>query len=533
MTSLGPDGQPPSASLTGRTLSGLGWSYLAAGFNAVVQVAYIPIMSRLLDPRAFGLMAIANLTVNFGFYLARMGVAQALIQRPTITPSEIRASATAGWLTGGGFALLLWFTSPQIAGVFDEPDAIPLLRVMALSLLFSGLAMTGQALLRREMRFRELSFIQIGYAVSGAIVGLVAAFAGAGVWSLVYAALTGTIMQFVLQYARAPHSLRPLFRFREYKDLYSFGARVSLIRLGEFAGKNLDTLAVGRVASTTSLGIYKRAFDLVNLPLTQYLSGALTTVLFPGFSRVQTDPERLRRVYLTVIRLGAVVLFPICAGMAVAGREIVLVALGGQWIDAIILVPLFAAAAALNIMSQLSRLLIEARSKLNSLIALQVAYLVVLVVFLVFAATSGGETWMFATALMAGEVVRHVAYVLLVRRAIAVGAGQVLSAYLPAAFAAVVVAGGIAATRFGLASSIPSLPLLLVEMVAGAVSLLVGIRFGPSPMVRNDLRIRLHHAGFIGVGRPRLSRLAGILLGGSLDGRETRPTDVLKGEKKE
>jgi O-antigen/teichoic acid export membrane protein len=480
MTSLGPDGQPPSASLTGRTLSGLGWSYLAAGFNAVVQVAYIPIMSRLLDPRAFGLMAIANLTVNFGFYLARMGVAQALIQRPTITPSEIRASATAGWLTGGGFALLLWFTSPQIAGVFDEPDAIPLLRVMALSLLFSGLAMTGQALLRREMRFRELSFIQIGYAVSGAIVGLVAAFAGAGVWSLVYAALTTTVMQFVLQYVRVRHSLRPLFRFQEYKALYSFGARVSLVRLGEFAGKNLDTLAVGSVASTASLGIYKRAFDLVNLPLSQYLSGALTSVLFPGFSRVQTDPERLRRVYLSVVRLGAVVLFPICAGMAVAGREIVLVVLGGQWVDAIVLVPLFAAAAAFNIMSQLSRLLAEARAKLNSLIVLQLGYLVVFGALLALAAVGGGETWMFAAALAAGEVIRHIAYVLLIRRFTTVRESEVFMAYVPAVFAAVLVAGGIAATRLMLASSIPSLPLLGVEIVAGGVSLLVGIRFAPS-----------------------------------------------------
>lgn len=520
MTSTHPDGQPPDASLTGRTLSGLGWSYLAAALNAVVQIAYIPVMSRLLDPRDFGLMAIANLTVNFGFYLARMGVAQALIQRPTITPSEIRASATAGWLTGGGCALLLWFTAPQIAGVFNEPDAIPLLRVMAFSLLFSGLAMTGQALLRREMRFRELSFIQIGYAVSGAIVGLIAAFTGAGVWSLVYAALTGTIMQFVLQYARAPHSLRPLFRFREYKDLYSFGARVSLIRLGEFAGKNLDTLAVGRVASTASLGIYNRAFHLVNLPLSQYLSGALTSVLFPGFSRVQADPERIRRVYLSVIRLGAVVLFPICAGMAVASREIVLVALGGQWVEAIVLVPLFAAAAALNIMSELSRLLAEARSKLNSLVVLQVGYLFVLGVLLALAAVGGGEPWMFATALATGEVVRQFAFMLLMRRVIAVGMGEVLLAYVPAVFAAAIVAGGVATARFGLLSVLPALPLLLVEVVSAAGSLLLGIRFAPSRVVRRDIGVRLRSAGLIGANRLVLTRLASVLLG-KADGRPT------------
>lgn len=488
----------------------------------MIQVGYVAVMSRLLNPRDFGLMAIANLTVNFGFYLARMGLAQALIQRPTITNNEVRASATGGLLTGGGCALILWFAAPQVADVFNEPDAIPLLRAMAVSLLLSGMVMTSNALLRREMRFRELSFIQIAYVGSGAVVGLISALAGAGVWSLVYAALTSSVVQFALQYARARHSLVPLLRFHEFKALYSFGARVSIIHLGEFAAKNLDTFAVGRVAATAALGVYNRAFYLVNIPISQYLAGALSSVLFPGFSRVQADSQRLRNVYLSVVRLSAVVLFPICVGIAIAGREIVLVFMGGQWVEAIVLVPLFSTAAAFNIMSQLSRLLAEARANLNSLIVLQVGYLIVLGLLLGVAASRGGDPWMFAAALASGEVLRQGAYILLIRRLAAVTTSQVLLAYAPALFAAVVVAAAIAAAKIGLGSSIPTLPLLLVEVLAGAAGLLVGIRFGPSPTVRVDMEMRLRSAGIIGPDRQWPNRFARVLLGNPPEATQKR-----------
>lgn len=522
MSSTNQTSETPRGTLTGRTFAGLGWSYLAAGGSAIVQIAYVAAMSRLLDPRAFGLMAIANIAVSFGFYFARMGVAQALIQRATITQNEVRAAVTSGWLTGGACAVILWLGAPQVAAVFSEPDAIPLLRVMAVSFLFSGLTMTSQGLLRRSMRFRELSIIQMACALSGAVVGLASAIVGAGVWSLVYAALTSTLLQFLLQYWRVRHPLRPLLRFREFKELYSFGVKISVIRLGEFAGKNLDTLAVGRIASTASLGLYNRAFYLVNLPVSQYLSNALSTVLFPGFSRVQTDPERVRRVYLSVIRLAAVILFPVCAGMAVAGREIVLVALGGQWVDAIPLVPFFAAAAALNIISKLSELVAEARAHLNSVILLQFSYLGVLAGLLAVVALTDGEIWMFAAALAAGEVVRQAMYLILMRRITGVSVRQSLSAFLPAVFVAVVVVAATGSVRYGLLSVLESMPLLMVEVVAGGIGVMLGIRFSPSPAVRRDLGGRLRAARVTGPNHPVLTRLGGLMLGSYVQPRATQ-----------
>ena len=115
--------------------------------------------------------------------------------------------------------------------------------------------------------------------------------------------------------------------------------------------RNLDTFAVGRIAGTAVLGQYSRAYYLVSQPLVAYISQALTSVLFSSLSCIQEDSARLRRAYLSLFSLGCVALFSLCAGIAVAAREIVLVVLGSQWSLAIGLVPWFALAGGCHVAS--------------------------------------------------------------------------------------------------------------------------------------------------------------------------------------
>src|SRR4029453_13557430 len=95
-------------------------------------------------------------------------------------------------------------------------------------------------------------------------------------------------------------------------------------------------------------------------------------------SRIQQDLARLRRAFLSVLSLGNLVLFPVCAGIAVAAQELVLVVLGPQWHLAVGLVPWFAPAGGCNVASQLTQLLADARAELNRSLAVQTAYIVVL-----------------------------------------------------------------------------------------------------------------------------------------------------------
>jgi O-antigen/teichoic acid export membrane protein len=502
------------ANMTAQAASGLSWSSLSIAVLLIANLAYTATVSRLLDPAAFGLMAMANLVVLFAQYFVRMGLASALVQKPDLSDEEIRAASTAGIVIGVACLALVWSLAPAVGVLFHAPELTPVLRGLGISFLFGGWSMTGLGLLRRELRFRELSMISVGaYVVGYLVVGIGLALLGAGVWSLVAATVTSTAIQAVWQYAILRHPLRPVRHWRPYQAVCGYGARLSVAHVLDYIGGNLDTFTVARIATTAVVGQYSRAYYLVFQPLGNYLSSAMTNVVFATLSRIQDDLTRLRRGYLSIMSLGTLLVFPLCVGMAVAAQELVAVVLGPQWAAAAGLVPWFAVAGGCHVASQLSQSLAEARAELNRSVAVQVAYLLGLAVLILLALPFRARgAWVIAAAVAIAEVLRYLGYLILGRRVLALRRAQVWRAHFPAAFASAGVGLAIAAAGWALAGA-PSLAVLAAQITAGALALALCIRICPAPDVRAELWLRLVSAGLLGApGRWRW-HLARLVLG--------------------
>jgi lipopolysaccharide exporter len=501
--------------LTAQTASGLSWFYLSTMTLMVANLAFTATASRLLAPAAFGLMAVANLVVLFIQFFARMGLGSALVQKPDLSEEEIRAASTAGIVVGLACLVLVWILAPAVAALFRAPGLPPVLRGLSVSFVFMGWSMTGLGLLRREHRFRTLSIILAGtYVFAYVVVGVGLALLGAGVWSLVAASVVHTAALAVCQYAVLRHPLRPVLRWQPYQAVCGYGARLAGAHLLDYGGSNLDTFTVSRVASTAVLGQYTRAYYLVFQPLTNYLAQALTNVLFSTLSRIQQNLARLRSAYFSVLSLGNLMLFPVCAGIAVAAHELVLVVLGRQWGLAVGLVPWFALAGGCHVVSQLTQLLAEARAELNRSLVVQTAYIVALALLLlmVLPFRSGG-VWVIAAAVAAAELLRYVGYLALARRVLGMPSAWMWQAHVPALFASAGVALAVAGTRWALTDYVRPLVVLGAEASAGALALALCIRFCPLPAVRSELWMRLTAAGVVGAAGGRRWRLASLVLG--------------------
>jgi O-antigen/teichoic acid export membrane protein len=502
-------------SLTAQAASGLRWSSVGYGAVLLANVAYTMTMSRLVDPVAFGLMALAQLVVLFAQFFVRMGLASALVQKPVLTRDDIRAASAAGIGIGVLCFGLVWVLAPLFGELFRAPGLPPVLRLLGITFLFEGLAMVGLGLLRREHRFRELSVITfVTYVLGYLVVGVGLALLGAGVWSLVVGALVSSGSQMVWQYALLRHPLRPVLRREPYREVYGYGIRLTSAHLLDYVGANLDTYTVGRYADTAILGQYSRGYYLAFQPLRWYLTAALTNVLFPHLSRIQHDETRLHRAYLSVLALGSIIVFPLCAGMAVAAQELVLVVLGRQWSVAATTVPWFALAAACSVISALSQTVAEARADLYRSLGVQAAYIAVLATLLVVAVANRSHgIWVYAAAVAAAEIIRHAGYLFVMRRVVGVTMAEVWTSYAPALFAAAGVAVAIAAVRHALVSTMPNLVTFAAEVAAGAVALSLCIRFSPLPAIRRELRLRLTAAGALGGVSSLRRRLAPLVLG--------------------
>jgi O-antigen/teichoic acid export membrane protein len=506
---------PAGSTLTARAASGLRWSYLGYGALMVANLAYTATISRLLDPVAFGLMALAQLVVLFAQLFVRMGLASALVQRPRLSDDDVRAATTAGIVVGGACFGLVWVLAPAFTALFRAAELTPVLRVLGISFLFEGVSMVGLGLLRRQLRFRELSIITVGtYVLGYLVVGIGLALLGAGVWSLVVGSLVSASSQVVWQYALLRHPVRPVLRWQPYREICGYGMRLSGAHLLDYAGSSLDTFTVGRFAGTAVVGQYSRGYFLAVQPLRVYLTQALTNVLFPHLSRIQEDAARLRRACLSMLALSAVVLFPVCAGMAVAAQELVRVVLGPQWGLAATLVPWFALAGGCGVISALAQTVAEARNELNRSLAVQAAYVVVLGALLVVALGQRAQgVWVVAAAVAAAEILRLVGYLGLMRRTVGLTMAQLWAAWAPALLASLGVALAVAAVRDVLVGRVPALLALTAEVAAGALALALCLRFGPIPAIRRELWMRLTAAGVIGGAGGVRRRVASLVLG--------------------
>ena len=468
------------------TVRGIKWTTAAAVVTALLQVGYTAIMARLLSPAAFGLVAMAGVVLRFGSYFAEMGLGHALVQRPRITPEDIRATFTASLVLGGGVALLVAVLAPLAVFFFKDAAVVPLVRVMALGFVVLSVGTTSTSLLRRELRFNLLAKLEVlAYVLGYGGVGVGCALSGAGVWSLVAASLAQQLLLSLFTYAAIRHSLRPLGGWHHYAPLLGYGSRVSVISFLEFINSNLDTLLIGRLLGPALLGIYNRAFMLLFLP-SYFLANSIGKVAFPAFSQIQHDVPRLRRMYLSGTTLAASLLIPTCAGVAIAAPELVRLLLGPGWEASVPVLRVLCVAIPLNLTTMFAGIVADARANLRQKIWLNMQYIVVLSGL--FWGLHGYGLVGIAAAVGIGEALRTGLYMRLTRHDLDAPLPGLLAIYGPGLRAALVVAPLIfAASWLGRELHWP-LPLLLsIQLLAGAGGLLAVLLRWPPAALRTPL----------------------------------------------
>jgi lipopolysaccharide exporter len=502
----------PEGNLTRHTVSGLQWSYFSALAGGVLQFGMTAVMARLLSPTAFGLVALAGLFLRFVDYFAKAGIAQALVQKAQLSPTDIRAAFTISAGMSAVFALVAVWAAPLAGRLAQDPDLVPVLRWLALGLLLQGLGAPALALLRRRMAFKQVAILELSsYVLGYMIVGLALALAGAGVFALVAAMLTQLAFQTVAAYSLTRHPARPTLSLGSHRAIFGFGGRISVIGFFEFLQTNLDTLAIGRWAGSAQLGLYNRAKVMGELP-SYHLTEGLRKVIFPSFSAIQADTARLRTVYISSVGLAASIVLPLNAGMAVAAPELIRVVLGPQWLDAIPVMPWVMLASTLTLFGWLAGTVLEAQAALNAKLLVAIGSTVTLVLLLFLA--EGRPLAAYAAAVAAASLFMNVGYVGIMTRTLQTSFASLVLPFARGLAGAAIVAAAIALCRYALyAVGTPVLLVLIGEVIVGALALAFAMRVGPLDPFRKDLVQRLTAAGIMGSGASRADRLLTRALG--------------------
>jgi PST family polysaccharide transporter len=320
-----------SKSLTNEAIDNLGWQATVMGANLLLKAVVLILLARSMPPVEFGLIAASTVVISLAADFSQMGVHRALIQRLTLDRAHIGAAGSISLLTGMLAAAALYWAAPWLADLLGIVETRPLIEFLALTLVLTGISEVSASLLQRERRFRDLGLIDLGsYFFGFACVALPLAGLDYGAWALAIGQMAQVISRLAALFlVRMPVvSLVP--NWKESKDLLIPGAGFSAGQVGNYLATQADYFIVGRLLGAEALGFYSRAYQFFMLPA-QMFGKVTATVLFPTFSSIQDQRDRIARAYLFALGATAIITLPVSAVLVILAPETISFLLGDAW----------------------------------------------------------------------------------------------------------------------------------------------------------------------------------------------------------
>ena len=316
--------------LKGKTARGVLVSTFGQGATFFLRTVSLLVLSRVLGPADFGLVGMATVCTGFLNLFQDAGLSMATIQRVSITRGQI---STLFWINvaiGASLAGVCAAIAPLLTAFYHEPRLLWVTILTGAGFLFSGAAPQHRALLMRDMRFGLLTMIDIGSLFVSVVLGIGMALAGFGYWSLVGMTVSSTVVTVVSLWIVGGWLPGPPRRGVGVRSMLQYGGTLTLNSVFGYIAYNADKVLVGRFWGADILGIYMRAYQLINMP-TANVHSAIAQVAFPALSRLQDDPQRIKSYFLKGYALFISLALPITVACALFAEDIIRVFLGPKW----------------------------------------------------------------------------------------------------------------------------------------------------------------------------------------------------------
>lgn len=318
------------SSLKNKSIKAVAWDFLGTFSTQGVTFIISIFLARILSPEDFGIIGMALVFIGISQLFTDVGFTSALIQAKK---NESISYSSVFWLNL--FLSLCIFSifqllAPVIANFYEEPIIEELVKLLAWGIPLGALNKVQTAILKRDLKFKELSLRTFLAGVISGIIGLYAAYKGYEVYALVAQSLSAAAITTIVLWKVS--DWRPKFEFSkiELSKLFNFSKYVFFGQMmGQLISK-LDTLVIGKVFSATTLGFFSRAESL-NVLVVRYSSRIITNVFFPVLSKLQDDLKRFSDVYLRIITLTSFVSFFLSGLLIIAGEALIITLFGEKW----------------------------------------------------------------------------------------------------------------------------------------------------------------------------------------------------------
>jgi O-antigen/teichoic acid export membrane protein len=467
-------GEPLSIS----TAKGVRVTFAAVVLNGIVQFGVLVILARLLDPKDFGLIALAFAILRPVQLLVLSGIERAVVWTRDLKPGDVGGLLWLSIMAGAVLTAVYALSAGFVADITGTSELVAVLRETAPLFLIWAVGTTSRGLLARRHQFGRLVVIETASYVFGfATVAIAAAWHRWGVASLVLAYNVQAILITVLVVAAARPSWRWHGRTQPLTKSVAYGLSVSGLSFLEAAHAQIVPVVTGRMLGASALGLFTRAYSIAQLPV-ELLSTAIGRVIMSSFVAVGDDLDRLRRGVTSMLRISAAIVLPITFGSAAASQQLTDVLLGQKWAGAAVLILWLSFASAATVVGNLMAVLCEARAQLRQKLLILAATTIVLIAGLF--GLSSYDLAGFAAAYMLSKLAYLLLYIGVTGGVARLGFTALLRVFWPGLCAGLVAAGAAFAVATALGPTSPFMVLPLQIAACGLSCLAAYALFFPA-----------------------------------------------------
>ncbi len=343
---------PPLQDMRRRLGRGTVWIGASQVVTNLLGLVSTLILARALAPADFGLVALATTMLAVVTSVTELSLGSALVQHRSPTEAHLDTAWTLSLARSVLLASVFGVAAFPMAALYHEPRLTGVMLALAASVIISGVSNPRTVMLTRDLVFWQQFALQISQKLAGLIAAVSVALIYHSYWALIAGSVAGQLVGVVMSYLLFP--FRPRVAWRHAGELLSFSMWLTFAQTVNTINWKFDQLLVGGYLGQTPLGLYTMGDNLAIMP-TREATAPLFQTLFPAFSRLQSDPGRLRAAYQTSQALMTAVTLPLGVGFALVADPLVRLTMGSKWLGSAQVIEVLASVFAFQTLGTLAQ----------------------------------------------------------------------------------------------------------------------------------------------------------------------------------
>ena len=310
------------------------WRFAERCGAQIVQFIVSIVLARILAPEAYGIIALVTVFTTILQVFVDSGLGNALIQKKDADDLDFSTVFYTNIVICLVLYIGIFIASPTIARFYDVLNLIPVIRVLSLTLVISGVKNVQQAYVSKKMIFKKFFFATLLGTIGAAFLGVIMAINGMGVWALVAQQLFNLSLDTIILWITVKWRPKLCFSFKRLKKLFSFGWKLLVSSLIDTVYNNVRQLLIGKLYSSADLAYYNRGKQFPNL-IVQNINNSIDSVLLPTMSQEQDNKEKVKNMTRKAIKTSVFIMAPLMMGLAFTSKNVVTLILTEKWLECV------------------------------------------------------------------------------------------------------------------------------------------------------------------------------------------------------